>query len=619
MRILPDGTVEIKSNTGETKIVKPEDLPSYGIPYSTFETELKSFKNVGGDTKLLDPTEQSKVQSDQVALQNKNSKVSKAAQDYLEVYNTLKSKGDLTSDKAKQELAFAAGKYNTIAGFGEGGKVLSAAELGILAPTLIKTERQRGQNLIEKWTGLQPEMTLGRLQESPETAAQKMVLALQNTNPDLAKQYEGLTKELSTPTQSGNALQNAPGDVKNIINGMLGLPGQMFQQAQQMEQGPGGINSSGGYDPLQRILQSAKMTVAPEVGYVQNLNKDIGQPLQGGDVLGRAGQNFNQRPVSTILDLLPFLTAGRGKTPVETPSEVAPLESVNPVQNLTRQVTDVISGGGSKEYIARAAKNPNALPQNQVLLEEGILKHPTVTGKITATAKSMERVGSQIGDIYKGNSQSISGLEIGKILDKQLIEAGYDTKDIATIKTYLNKQGNFDITSADSQIPQEKAWQAARKIENAPPKTTNAKTNPIILKELSKEASRIIRDYLAKKNPQVVPLNARYSALADYQYNVLKDPQGIAASGGMFNIAGKAIKAGGDTSLNYLYQILGLGKNGQFQPRTSNQSVVSPLPESANPIRYVNAPQENLPIVNPPSNKILLDRRYRQGNVRFRK
>lgn len=48
MRILPDGTVEIiNTRTKEPKIVKPADLPSYGIPYTAYEKELNAAKNIG--------------------------------------------------------------------------------------------------------------------------------------------------------------------------------------------------------------------------------------------------------------------------------------------------------------------------------------------------------------------------------------------------------------------------------------------------------------------------------------------------------------------------------------------------------------------------------------------
>jgi len=45
MRILPDGTVEIRNKrTGATKIVQPSDLPSYGIKYSAYESEKSAYE-----------------------------------------------------------------------------------------------------------------------------------------------------------------------------------------------------------------------------------------------------------------------------------------------------------------------------------------------------------------------------------------------------------------------------------------------------------------------------------------------------------------------------------------------------------------------------------------------
>lgn len=57
MRILEDGTIEITSNKGNTKIVKAQDLPSYGIPYSDYQKQLEAYKTsvVGGGEEKKDP------------------------------------------------------------------------------------------------------------------------------------------------------------------------------------------------------------------------------------------------------------------------------------------------------------------------------------------------------------------------------------------------------------------------------------------------------------------------------------------------------------------------------------------------------------------------------------
>lgn len=48
MRILQDGTVEIRNKkSGEVKIIKPEELPNYGIPYSKFATEREAAASLG--------------------------------------------------------------------------------------------------------------------------------------------------------------------------------------------------------------------------------------------------------------------------------------------------------------------------------------------------------------------------------------------------------------------------------------------------------------------------------------------------------------------------------------------------------------------------------------------
>lgn len=44
MRILEDGNVEIRNkNTGEVKVVRPQELPSYGIDYTTYNQQLEAY------------------------------------------------------------------------------------------------------------------------------------------------------------------------------------------------------------------------------------------------------------------------------------------------------------------------------------------------------------------------------------------------------------------------------------------------------------------------------------------------------------------------------------------------------------------------------------------------
>ena len=57
MKIIEDGQVEIRNKTiGESKIVGPNELPSYGIPYSTYATDLNAYKGaVKGEGEAEEP------------------------------------------------------------------------------------------------------------------------------------------------------------------------------------------------------------------------------------------------------------------------------------------------------------------------------------------------------------------------------------------------------------------------------------------------------------------------------------------------------------------------------------------------------------------------------------
>lgn len=88
MRILPDGSVEIRNKkTGAKKIVMPDELPNYGISYSTYESELKSFKNTGGETKTEIVEKKNELTEGERTKQNLARTGIKAASDVERIYS----------------------------------------------------------------------------------------------------------------------------------------------------------------------------------------------------------------------------------------------------------------------------------------------------------------------------------------------------------------------------------------------------------------------------------------------------------------------------------------------------------------------------------------------------
>lgn len=306
---------------GDTNAIK-QIQDDYDKEYQ-YQNDINQGKFDTPEQKLA-KEEKTKALTDIVKTKDRNNKISQAAQDFINTYNDISQNGDINSEDAKRKLAFAAGKYNSVVGFGEGGKQLSSAELGILAPTLLKTQRQRDPNVFEKALGWKPELTQGLLDENPQTALEKAKLALQYSNPETAKKYNSISP-VSGDTSSDfftQLLKNAGKDSYDILNSFLNIPSNVMQyQADKIKQRgvPATINESIG-----------DAAIAATKGMVNEYNQLLGKPLEGGDIVGKMGKNAYERPVSTILDLLPFLNLAKSENAVKdiTPS-MQELKAVN--------------------------------------------------------------------------------------------------------------------------------------------------------------------------------------------------------------------------------------------------------------------------------------------------
>jgi hypothetical protein len=94
MRILEDGTVEIRSNKGNVKVVKPEELPSYGIDYTDYQSQLEAYKSsIKG--------EQPKEKADPFAPQKK------IAGEALGLLETRYGRGDAQNVGTGQDISLA--------------------------------------------------------------------------------------------------------------------------------------------------------------------------------------------------------------------------------------------------------------------------------------------------------------------------------------------------------------------------------------------------------------------------------------------------------------------------------------------------------------------------------
>lgn len=534
--------------TNQIKRIPRADLPQYGLPMdyqSQSDVYAKSVKDGNADLTSVPETYRGGAMAalNDMGYKKKTQKETDADSAKGELVKNAKAiqvvmgnKSKMSPDEYKTALESAVSSYTAAKSFAEGGKNLTANELAVLAGQTPRIQ-QNGPSIFDKanefFTG-QKFTPKGELADDEATVARKINIALKGLDPTYKDQampnLSSGKQEGSGQSVSSRLVSGAGKNIKDLATGAVDTAKTFAGDALS----PGGLDYAMGHAGVNAVkgIANQAMDMAP----VSFENGDMTKPSLD---LGKTTNYAIDNPVNTAMTMLPFLkgmpkgvaAADEGGLGAEAVG-VADATSANPVQKIIRNTADLVNGGGSKEYIARQAKNTNAIPQNQVLLEDGVLGHPTETGKIQASSKAMQKYGSQLGDIYKNSDKIFKSDELGKTLDSKLADMGYQPKAIQFIKNYVQQQGSFDLGSGDNLIPMEKAWQAAQKLEKNPPKMLKNPETGQAFKQLSLDTAKIIRNELGGKLPETKPLNARYSAHADYMENGLQDPQGMNPSAG---------------------------------------------------------------------------------------
>lgn len=601
-QILPNGRVRIyNNNTGETKDVKPEELGAYSPKlvgqYQTAIAQRDAIKEGQLTQDNIPQTDRTLTSSALAASgytpQDKAKREAKGdtlkkAEAVIDVIGKNKS-GQLKGKEYEDAMASIASQYTASKAFGEGGKALTAPELAILSGQLPVIEKRVG-NPIDKaiaWAQGREVAQRGVVVDSRDEVERKMILAIaalkgEKVDPNKLNAVAGSGQAGGGEGPSfGQLAGNAGKNIMQLLDPILKATpsgvakGAMGAATAPLQNG----NPLAWMQALTNPMGAARGNIAASMlpGMVSEYDQALGQPrldksIQ--DTAQDAGARAYEKPVSTALDLLPFLGAkaavGRGgKTPAPKagPEALAPeiaRSDPNLLQKIIRSSTDTVQGSGSKEYIARTAGRTGkegALPQNQVLMDEGILLHPTASGKIKATSGAINKYGTDLENAYKGSDRVFKGDSFGKLFDEKLKGKGYDSKATSYIKDYISQQGGFDMASGDNLITMEKAWTVAKNLEKSPPKMLKNPESAAQYRELSKDAARVIREELGAKVPETKGLNSRYSALRDYMDNVLPAKTEGLPSHGLNSVAGfvpNAVKSTMGVGGNALYRALGV-------------------------------------------------------------
>ena len=521
----------------------------------------------------------------------------------------------------------------------EFGASLTGNELAILAgqiPVRQEIGPSAGSWVKQMLTGEKPVQT-GRVVDSDEEINRKLsILIPQLQGKEVGPQNFGKGSQSSTGGSILDRLlnygketaSNIEPDTKNILNSILGAPRGIYDTVQNRAKQ--GMQTS----PLDLLGEMG-------VGYVKSLNEDIGRPLEGGDIIGRAQENLKQRPVSTALDVLPFLgLLGKGKAATsikdvggatKTLKNAGILPKTGEVlKNVAEGSNEFITGGGTKELIARGVNLDEAKSLSKTLLDNGITGKLTDKGKIVQTQKALTDVGQGLQKTYKDSGATWKSSDITNnlksVLEKEYGNAPNIMKAINQTISTISQKGKYILENNENLLNATDMWELKKAGDEFGKSAYNIPETGPLIKDMSKKITSTLREELSKKVPESVPKLRDYGNLKTYMDDVLTDPKGLQSSGGFWSTLNKAltggIKGGSDIINQNLYNLgekISPSTGGQASPLQKAVSSLSkpgaPSPEGMKYIQHVLEEAKKAgPVVPIKSKTILRDMRYKQGN-----
>lgn len=555
----PNELVTLVGSKGTVKQVKRADLPQYDLPtdyISQADTYAKQIMNgnVAADSpnipaeyragalQVLQRNKFTPESKNELDLKQKSTEAKKVIGDTASEVLDVIHKGetgqlDPNSQEYKDDLGYAASDYNK-RGFTEAGKSIVGKEQGIIQGTQIQVNPvgPNGFQRIGEFATGEQVTPKSKVVDPNDSIKTKMVAAIEAAGgkvPDWLQ--KGATKQ-ETAKGLGDLLGLKPGTAPNkiatgAVNDLLGFGQQIIDSG-----GGPGINP---LDPIGSIKEKVQSG--------ENTLQGIGQTVA--DVTKNPVEYAINHPINTAL-AVGGLTEGGVDAVKGTPlPEIAP-EAAAPVAESTALpkvkgvgVQDFLHGAGSKEYIARQATSDTAIPQNQVLQEEGILKHPAGVERIKATSRSLQKFGSSLGNLYKNSKEVVTGDHLDSILTDGLQKEGVPTADakkiVQRVTQDIKDQGIYDPKG--NVINMEQLWNGAKYLEKYNPIIKGDADATAYLKNNSGTLARLMRDELKSRVKESVPYSARYSALKDFMDKVLKTPEGVKIKGSPFSWPGQAV------------------------------------------------------------------------------
>lgn len=445
-----------------------------------------------------------------------------------------KNAGKLDDATYNSRLKVLASKQASDLGFGVGGKVLSEGEKALLQPQMINFANSktvsRGSWPQRFWGGLTgapiPEVTKNEevLKDSPQEIANKMQSIISSFGNDEDKKKYLKAMGIKDPEQvirqtapqytvggfAGNVVNNA----RDVANGVLNIPKNVidYEKGQMSKAASGNINAM---NPLTGQLPDLVMNLGK--GAVKMANDTLGDPLKGGDVVGRAAIHAYNRPIDTAMTVIPMVKGIQSLTKPNISNQLPSIdESAAP------------KGGIINDIKGRAATSIGVVDPQSVVKSEAMLKEALqMTKSLTkrGMAKDLENftpVAGKAIDNYlniKDQQMGVQPLEPIKDTLREKLEqtsAGQANPELVNqVLKDLDKRASTEALSGDLQ-----------KISNSNFGTTNTALN-----EMRKTWNGSLSKWFKNGQPEA-SLTDNLNSLKWEASNTLKDILGESDSTG---------------------------------------------------------------------------------------
>lgn len=332
--------------------------------------------------------------------------------------------------------------------------------------------------------------------------------------PDTANSSAGFNPEAQVKSESwlGNLTKNAGNDLYSIVNGVLNIPSAVKEGViARIKEGkpidPMSLGVAGGHTILK--------------GAINEYNELLGRPMEGGDVLGRIGQRAYEKPVSTVLDVLPFI--GPLKK-LATGSKASKVTSLPTISKTTKPNILQKTGKSLKQEAAPIYEKPSVYGAGKeaairkTLDDAGI--HGTPNQQYTALEPAMNKLSTKIAKKLAENPQAVSYKGIVAKFNENLASLKRtkvltNSQAINETKGYLKDLGNLkegDIITTQKLFD-------LKKIVNEDYGAVKAKMDrgmPLTPREQVVSAARkTLDDVITDLHPEVKELTLKQSKLYD--------------------------------------------------------------------------------------------------------